>query len=82
MFVVLLLRGGKMTYPQQAFSESLPASAPAQHTQREKSLFQLLERKGTKQELSPLCPKAHRRHWYGSTTPSPISPGCFHLPEN
>lgn len=58
IFLALLLRGEKMTHSHQILRVSLPAPASAQYMQSEKSLFQLLERKATKQELSPLCPKA------------------------
>lgn len=57
IFFAWTLRVGKMAHPHQVLSASLPAPASAQCTQSEKSLYQLLERKGTKQEPSCLCPK-------------------------
>lgn len=82
IFFALLLRGGKMTHPHQVLGASLPAPVSTHYIQSKKALFQLLETKRTKQEPSPLCPEAEGGHWYGSTTPSQISPGCFYLPEN
>lgn len=82
IFFALLLRGGKMTHPRQALGASLPAPVSTRYIQTKKVLFQLLETKGTKQEPRPLCLEAEGGHWYGSTTLSQISPGCFHLPEN
>lgn len=82
VFFALLLRGGKMIHPHQALGASLPVPVSTHHIQSKKALFQLLETKRTKQGPSPLCPKAEGGHWYGSTTLSQISPGCFHLPEN
>lgn len=82
IFFALLLRGGKMTHPHQVLSASLPAPVSTHYTQTKKALFQLLETKETNQAPCALFPEAEGGHWYGSTTPSQISPGCFHLPEN
>lgn len=58
IFLALLLRGGKMTHLHQVLGALMPATASAQCMQSEKPLFRLLERQGTKEELSPLYPKA------------------------